>query len=165
MQAAGQRCSATRTKLSGPTRKCLIQFHPVHIKLLGLSMSVAGELDRLRAALPGCSLVVFGDLYSQITLCVSTRDKHPQEQLDSICVAAGHLLDSPAAARVASVMGVPDDGKLSRAVVLGPRETQVYLRSPIEDADVLCCLGNLEVDADHTTRQAHSAFKKISETQ
>jgi hypothetical protein len=128
-------------------------------------MSVTGELDRLRATLPGCSLVVFGDLFSQITLCVSTRDKHPQEQLDSICVTAGNLLDGPAATKVASALGVPGGSTLSRAVILSPRESQVYLRSAVEDADVLCCLGALEVDVELTTRQAHSAFDKISELQ
>lgn len=125
-------------------------------------MSVAGEIDQLRAALPACSLVVFGDLFSQITLCVSAREKHPQEQLDAICVTAGGLLDGPAAEQVANALGMPAGLRLARAVILSQDETQVIVRSSEEDADVLCCLGSAHLDVDQATEQAGLAFHQMS---
>jgi len=124
-------------------------------------MSAAENLDQFRTSLPGCSLVVFGDLFSQITLCVSTRKKYPQEQLDSICVTAGNLLDGPLASKVAAILAKPGSN-LSRAVILSPEDTQVFLRSPDEDADVLCCVGPLDLDVEKATKLAQSTFDDIS---
>ncbi len=124
-------------------------------------MSAAENLDQFRNSLPGCSLVVFGDLFSQITLCVSTRQKYPQEQLDSICVTAGSLLDGPLASKVAAILGKPGSN-LSRAVILSPEDTQVFLRSPDEDADVLCCLGPLDLDVGQAAKLAGTTFDDMS---
>jgi len=124
-------------------------------------MSAAGNLDQFRTSLPGCSLVVFGDLFSQITLCVSTRQKYPQEQLDTICVTAGNLLDGPVASKVANLLGRPG-GNLSRAIILSPEDTQVFLRSPDENADVLCCMGPLDLEVGKATKLAQSTFDDLS---
>ena len=128
-------------------------------------MSVAAQLDDLRGSLPGCSLVVFGDLFSQITLCVSARDKHPQEQLDALCVTAGSLLDEPAAQSVRSALALPDGGTLNQAVILGPSDMQIFLRSPVDNADVLCCVCSLNGDVEMTCTRARSALNMIAQIQ
>ena len=128
-------------------------------------MSVAAQLDALRGSLPGCSMVVFGDLFSQITLCVSAQDKHPQEQLDAICVTAGNLLDGPAAHSAASALAMPDSGALDQAVILGPSDMQIFLRSPVDDADVLCCVCSLNGDVEMTCARARSALTLIAQAQ
>jgi len=124
-------------------------------------MSAAENLDQFRNSLPGCSLVVFGDLFSQITLCASTRQKYPQEQLDAICVTAGNLLDGPVANKVATILGRPGSN-LARAVILSPEDTQVFLRSPDEDADVLCCMGPLDLEVGKATTLARTTFDDLS---
>lgn len=128
-------------------------------------MSVARQLDDLRASLPGCTLVVFGDLFSQVTLCVSSQGKHPQEHLDALCTTAGNLLDGPAALSAATALGMPDGRALKQAVILGPSDMQVFLRSPAEEADVLCCVSSLEGDIEKTSKSAGSALNLIANAQ
>jgi len=128
-------------------------------------MRVTQQLDDLRGSLPGCSLVVFGDLFSQVTLCVSSRDKHPQEHLDSLCATAGNLLDGPAAQSAATALGMPDGSALKQAVILGPSDMQVFLRSPVEDADVLCCVSSPGGDIEATSARARAALNVIAKAQ
>jgi hypothetical protein len=128
-------------------------------------MNVTQELESLRKAVPGCSLVIFGDLFSQITLCVSSSGKLKQEQLDAYCVSAGNLLDGRVADSVARVLGVPDSNALSQAVVLNPGEVQVFLRSPFEDSDVLCCIGSMQCDVKVISSLAGRTFEQIARLQ
>lgn len=126
-------------------------------------MSVAIELDVLRKTIPGCSLVIFGDLFSQITLCVSSSRKYRQEQLDSFCASASNLLDGEVANSVARVLGVPRGASLSQAVIIQSDEMQVFLRSPFEDVDVLCCIGPMDMEVSGISAQAGRTFQKIGE--
>jgi len=128
-------------------------------------MNVTARLDKLRATLPGCSLVVFGDLFSQITLCVSSQDKHPQEQLDALCVSAGVMLDGNVAQSAAAALGMPDRHALTRAVVLGPLFQHVYLRSPVDPADVLCCVLSVTSDVERATVRATETLHLIAQPQ
>lgn len=128
-------------------------------------MTVTALLDDLRARVPGCSLVVFGDLFSQITLCVSSQHKTPQEQLDALCVAAGTLLDGPVAHSVTSTLGMPDNTAFSQSVLLSPTSLQIFLRSPFEESDILCCELALTADAEHATAQARNTLQLIAQSQ
>ncbi|MCF6233709.1 MAG: hypothetical protein L3J36_11545 [Rhodobacteraceae bacterium] len=126
-------------------------------------MTVAAHLDDLRADLPGCSLVVFGDFFSQITLCVSSQDKHPQERLDALCVSAGSLLDGPVAQVVTAAMGLPDNSAFSQAILLSPSSMQIFLRSPAEESDMLACVLSLDADAETATNRARAALQLIAQ--
>lgn len=128
-------------------------------------MKVAARLEELRGSLPGCSLVVFGDLFSQITLCVSSQDKHPQEQLDALCVTAGNLLAGPAAQSASVALGMPNGGALDQAIVLNPNGIQVFLRSSVDAGDVLCCVCSLNADVNKVSTQARTTLKLIAENQ
>ncbi len=128
-------------------------------------MSVARQLDDLRASLPGCSLVVFGDLFSQVTLCVSAQGKHPQEHLDALCATAGNLLSGPAAQSAATALGMPDASALKQAVILGQSDMQVFLRSPVEEADVLCCVSSPDGDIEAISDRARSTLNLITDAQ
>lgn len=128
-------------------------------------MNVSNELENLRASLPGCSLVVFGDLFSQITLCVSARDKHPQEQLDALCVTAGNLLDGSAAHSASAALGMPDGNVLNQAVILSPSGMQVFQRSPVDNADVLACVCSLNTDVEKASAHVWSTLNLIAQNQ
>ena len=125
-------------------------------------MTVAARLDDLRRALPGCSLVVLGDFFSQITLCVSSQDKHPQERLDALCESAGTLLDGPVAQSVTAVMGLPDGNAFSQAILFSPTSMQIFLRSPEEEADMLCCVLSLNANAENALGQARATLQMIA---
>lgn len=126
-------------------------------------MTVAAHLDDLRAGLPGCSLVVFGDFFSQITLCVSAQDRHPQERLDAICASAGTLLDGPVAQAVTATMGMPDNHAFSQAILFCPTSMQIFLRSPVEEADMLCCVLSLNGDAETAANRARATLQLIAQ--
>ena len=128
-------------------------------------MSVVAQLDNLRASVPGCSVVVFGDLFSQITLCVSAAHKNPQEQLDALCVTAGNLLDGPTARAVAPALGVPVGNALNQAIILTPVDIQLFLRSPTDVADVLCCVCSLDSDVDQALTRSLAALEQIAQGQ
>ncbi len=122
-------------------------------------------MDDLRGSLPDCRLLVFGDLYSQITLCVSSRDKYPQEQLDALCLTAGNLLDGPVARSVASAVGVPSGDAINQAFLLSPTHLHLFLRSPVDPADVLCCVLSLRADIEQATARARDALHLIARAQ
>jgi hypothetical protein len=126
-------------------------------------MTVSDQLDELRVALPGCSLVVFGDLFSRITLCASAKGKYPQEQLDALCVTAGNLLNGPPARSAIPVLGMQGENDLGRAIILSPEGMQIFLRSPVEDADVLCCVCSLDADMETATAMAQSTLNQIAQ--
>lgn len=128
-------------------------------------MGVSGQLDELRAALPGCNLVLFGDLSSKITLCVSASDRYPQEKLDALCATAGDLLDGPAAQSSAGALGLSDGSGLDQAIILSPVDLQLFLRSPVDKADVLCCVCSLGGDVQRAIEQAHSSLISIAGNQ
>jgi hypothetical protein len=126
-------------------------------------VTVSVQLDTFRNAIPGCSLVIFGDLFSQITLCVSSAKKYRQEQLDAYCTSAANLLDGGGANSIAQVLGVPSGKSLSQAIVLHPNEMQVFLRSPFESADVLCCIGPMQKEVGEIATNAGETFQKIAQ--
>lgn len=128
-------------------------------------MSIAGQLDDLRASISSCSLVVFGDLSSQITLCVSAREKQPQEQLDALCVAAANLLDSAASQSASAALEMSCAETLNQAIVLGPTGMQVFQRSQVDDADVLACVCSLNADVELVAAQLRSTLSQIAEVQ
>lgn len=127
-------------------------------------MTVAGKLEDLRAALPGCSLVAFGDLSSRLTLCVSASEKRPQEQLDALCVTAGRFLDGPMARRSTALLGGGKHIVLNEVAVLTTSDLQLYLRSENDDADVLCCVCSNTTNIQKAAKQARSTLLEISAT-
>lgn len=123
-------------------------------------MSVADELDKLRATLPGCTLVAFGDLDARIVLCASTSDKRPQEDLDALCHAASGALDGGFAGPVASALG---GTHLTEAFAVKPGEIQVFLRSEIEAADALFCSCADQTDIRHMIDSGRKTLSRIAQ--
>lgn len=131
-------------------------------------MSIAIKLDDLRLSLPGCTLVVFGDLISKITLCVSAAGKRPQEQLDALCVTASNLLDGSGAQSAARMLGGTSNGPvapLKQAVVLTPTDMHVFLRSDTDAEDVLCCVCSRTADVTQVSAHARIVLDQIAATQ
>lgn len=98
-------------------------------------MRIADQLDTLRAALPGCDFVAFGDLGTQLILRTSSARSRPQEQLDQIANSAAQMFTLQAATHTDLMATEPEDG----IVVLTPTEARFLLRSDRNKADFLCC--------------------------
>ncbi|WP_050928999.1 hypothetical protein [Aestuariivita boseongensis] len=125
-------------------------------------MSVIDELDKLRATLPGCTLVAFGDLGARIVLCASASEKRPQEELDALCKAASLSLDGPASGQIAPALG---GGKLAQVVAVGSGEIKVFLRSHLDDCDALFCTFTDQTDIREMVAAGRSTLHRISTLQ
>ena len=119
-------------------------------------MTISEQLDDLRAAIPGCSAVVLGDLAAGLVLRASLTRQMPQEELDRLCALAAAVLDGPLA-DVAANGSRPD-----HAALLGGGNTRVFVRSPGDDADVLCCLCPPDVDIVAAAGLARTALAGIA---
>ena len=124
-------------------------------------MSLATQLDTLRAELSGCSLVAFGDLGAKLTLRASSARSRPQDQLDDLCAQAAGSLES----KQARLMSEKISGRtsvLQEAIVLTATEARVFLRSRDDSDDVLCCVFGGAADAYRGLETARQAFDRIS---
>ncbi|MFV0515352.1 MAG: hypothetical protein ACK5MY_17215 [Jhaorihella sp.] len=125
-------------------------------------MSVLDSLDALRRTLPGCSVVALGDLSAELVLCASHSGQMPQERLDGLCAAASALLSAPLASHEAQLLGAGNARGPDTAIVLTGLDTRVFVRSPVDEADVLCCVCTRNVDITDAAELARSILTEIS---
>jgi predicted regulator of Ras-like GTPase activity (Roadblock/LC7/MglB family) len=119
-------------------------------------MSIADQLDDLRRAIPGCSAVVLGDLSAGLVLRASLARQMPQEELDRLCALAAAVLAGPVAVAAANGSGA------DHAALLSGGNVRVFVRSPGDDADVLCCLCPPDVDITAAAALARSVLAGIA---
>ena len=125
-------------------------------------MSVPDELDKLRATLPGCTLVAFGDLSARIVLCASAEERRPQEELDALCLTASQSLNGPKAGQLADALG---GTTLTEAVTIKKGEIRVYLRSEYDPSDALFCTFTDETDVREMVSAGRRTLSRISRLQ
>jgi len=121
-------------------------------------MSVSEILDGLRKNLPGCSVVALGDLSSQIVLCVSVQEQQPQEFLDQLCLSATALFGDRFAGPTGEALGREPD----EAIIMTADQTQVFIRSPNGDSDVLCCVFPKNVDITQVSGRVRTTFAELA---
>lgn len=119
-------------------------------------MTIADELDGLRRAIPGCSAVVLGDMSARLVLRASLARQMPQETLDRICATAASLLTGPLADVAAS------EGSAGHVALIGGGGVRIFVRSPADEADMLCCLCPPDVDINGAAGLARSALAAIA---
>lgn len=120
-------------------------------------MTIDRHLADLRAALPGCALVAYGDLSAKLMLRTNADTAWPQEQLDALCKTAGARFDLAAA--------VSDAGPGPRhAVVMTARDTRVFVGSDSDDADLLACVCHGAADTEVILKHATAALQDITGT-
>ncbi len=124
-------------------------------------MNVAAKLEELRGALPGCTLVAYADLSSDLTLCVSARVKPPQEQLDALCMTAAAFLNGLGTVASGEQKAILRD----QAVVLTAMDVQIFLRSPKDASDALCCICSGGIDFNIVAQQARATLLQIAAQQ
>ncbi len=116
-------------------------------------MSLDAEIDALRAALPECSLVAFGDAGTRLMLRASHQEAFQREYLDALCALAANCFDMQDAAPG----GGENEGQDQpcEAFVLTPANTRVFVKSG-SGSDFLCCV----CEAPDNARQAADAAAK-----
>lgn len=123
-------------------------------------MSIVDKLDALRAAAPGCSLAAFGDLHARLVLRSSASRHWPQERLDELCAQAARCFsaaDDPALTH----HFVPEKGRLDEAILLDPTDIRLFLRSPQDEADLICVVVNSVEDFERVAGPARQTVQDL----
>lgn len=117
-------------------------------------MTIPDQLNTFRRALPGVSVVALGDMAAGLVLCASHDGNMPQERLDRLCQSAAALLAGPNefTPETASEM----------AVIASGLRTEVFVRSPIDADDVLCCVCEPDVDISGVARLARQTLSDMA---
>ncbi|WP_137700731.1 hypothetical protein [Marimonas lutisalis] len=111
--------------------------HPSMGKEAGSVADIARHLGNLRERFPGCTLAAFGDLNTRLLFRVSSENACVQEYLDELCGLATRgfaLVDTATGA------GSNDTRANNEIVMFEPGETKVFVRSPANHYDFVCCI-------------------------
>ena len=124
-------------------------------------MNVVEELDAMRSDVPGCALVAFTDLASQLVLCTSSAANPVQEEMNALSKAALVALDGSFAEGAAPVwQGGPDD-PAELAMLLTGEEARVFLRSPGKPNEALICVCAPDAPLEDVVARGRSALDRI----
>lgn len=124
---------------------------------------LAQRLDELRRSYPGCETVVLVDLSSQMVLCTNSDHVLAQEAFDALGAKAADMFNG--ALSKSEVFG--DHAKtgevISQIISMNEdtAEIQVFLRSPNDPIDALCCICVAGIDLVSFIQSASDALAQI----
>ena len=122
-------------------------------------MDIAAELDEMRSALQGCSLVAYTDLSSQLVLCTSSATSPMQEEMNALSRAAQLALDGAFAEGAAMAWGGAAPAEF--AVLMADEDTRLFLRSPANATEALMCVCGPGTDLAEASAQARATLGRI----
>lgn len=123
-------------------------------------MRVDNHLDAILAGAPGCRVAAFADLTARTVLAVRADRRHPQEVLDRLCADAAEALDGPLSTAAAVIA---DEGPVDEALRLGADDACLFLRSPAEPGEALCCIIAPGAATDPVRAAARDAMGRIAD--
>lgn len=121
-------------------------------------MSVNESLGAVVKAFPQARLVAFADLSSRMILSSSGTLSTTQEHLDKLCDQARASFDDPLFSLSVEAFGEPNG-----AVVMGPDNLRVFLRSEFEPADALCCICDHSIDLPAFVAKIRDTLESITQ--
>ena len=125
-------------------------------------MSVTDALDAMRSEIPGCSLVAFADLKSQLVLSASALGQPGQEELDALSNAAQLVLEGAVAESAATVWSDANpDAAAETAMLLTEAEARVFLRASGGAPEALICVCGPDSDLDLVLQQGRATLARI----
>lgn len=122
-------------------------------------MDVTAELDAMRSDLPGCALVAFADLATDLALSTSALANPVQEEMNALSQAAKIALDGAFAEGAAPVWG--GDGPAEVAMLLTGHEARVFLRSPGNPNEALICVCAPDAPLEDVVARGRTALDRI----
>lgn len=126
-------------------------------------MSIDEEINALRASVPGCSLVAFGDADTRLMLRSSHEKTCKREFLDELCAQARgcfEMLDSLPQETGGCDVSKP---RLLDPIVLTPSQTRVFVRTESGGSDFLCCVCGATRDTEGLIQAAQQTLQKIED--
>lgn len=121
-------------------------------------MGVNESLGAVVKAFPQARLVAFADLSSRMILASSGTLSTTQEHLDKLCDQARTSFDDPLFSLSVEAFGEPNG-----AVVMGPDNVRVFLRSETEPADALCCICDHSIDLPAFVTKIRATLESITQ--
>lgn len=115
-------------------------------------MKISDDLDALRSSVTGCHTVAYADISSGLVLSVSAARRRKQEEMDRLSARAREYLDAPVP---------PGLDPAATAIDLAPDSTTVFLRSPAEPLEVLCCVGSSAMDVGQLLAAARDTMGRL----
>lgn len=125
-------------------------------------MAIRDQLDKLCRQFPACNVVAYADLTTGMVLCSSVRLKLPQEQLDELCRSAADLLTGQLALLFARHLAPVDGTCVQTAVLIDQHSVELFLRTPAQPTEALCCHCSSQIDLADFAQAAHVALVAIS---
>jgi hypothetical protein len=104
-------------------------------------VGVAESLGAVVKTFPQARLVAFADLSSRMILSSAGPLAMNQEHLNRLCDQARASFDDPFFSLSVEAFGEPH-----AAVVMGPANLRLFLRSDSEPADAMCCICDPGID-------------------
>lgn len=120
-------------------------------------MGVAESLGAVVKAFPQARLVAFADLSSRMILSSSGTLSTTQEHLDKLCDQARASFDDPLFSLSVEAFGEPHS-----AVVAGPDNVRVFMRSESEPADAICCICDHSIDLPAFVAKIRDTLESIT---
>lgn len=120
-------------------------------------MGVTESLGAVVKAYPQARLVAFADLSSRMILSSAGTLSTTQEHLDRLCDQARASFDDPLFALSVEAFGEPNG-----AVVMGPENLRIFLRSETEPADAMCCICDHGIDLPAFVAKIRSTLESIT---
>ncbi|MDJ0640828.1 MAG: hypothetical protein QNJ20_18575 [Paracoccaceae bacterium] len=122
-------------------------------------MDITAELDEMRKAIRGCSLVAFTDLTSKLVLSTSAAAAPMQEEMNALSEAAGLALDGAFAEGAAPVWGGEEPAEL--AILMTGEDARLFLRSQANPAEALVCVCGATTDLSEAAEAARATLDRI----
>lgn len=120
-------------------------------------MGVTESLGAVVKAFPQARLVAFADLSSRMILSSAGSMSMTQEHLDRLCDQARSSFDDPLFSLSVEAFGEPHS-----AVVMGPANLRVFMRSDSEPADALCCICDHSIDLGAFVAKIRDTLESIT---
>ena len=125
-------------------------------------MSVSDALDAMWSEVPGCSLVAYADLKSQLVLSTSAMAHPGQEELDALSSAARLVLDDVVSEGAATVWSETNpEASAESAMLMTEAEVRVYLRAPGASSEALICVCSPDSDLDRVVACGRETLTRI----
>ena len=122
-------------------------------------MDITPELDKMRSALQGCSLVAYTDLSSQLVLCTSAATTPMQEEMNALSQAAQLALDGAFAEGAAAAWGGAEPAEF--AMLMTGEDIRLFLRSPANALEALICVCGPTTDLSEASNQARATLQRV----
>ena len=122
-------------------------------------MTLSERLDRMRNDIGGCTLASFGDLRTGMALRSSASRPFKQDFLEVLLRQAAHHFD----ASDLVCKGDPSvGGARHHLIVATPGDVRIFVRSPANASDVVCCLCEGAEAVPKVTEHAIGIFRDMA---